>query len=123
QVLDQGLQPGAVDTSAVAVHQQRRAHLHDDSPCLREGRCRIRTPGVHEGKLYAIELRCPTRPQPLHLVGAERMTRVAFAVSRDYEPVPSHTYQNGEEGEAFRVLPVDEDSEHVDVECDGGGIE
>src|SRR2546430_10269602 len=48
QVLDQGLQPGAVDTSGVAIHQQRRAHLHDDSPCLREGRCRIRTPGVHE---------------------------------------------------------------------------
>jgi hypothetical protein len=48
QVLDQSLEPGAVDTPAFAVHQQRRAHLHDNAPCLREGRCQVRTAGVHE---------------------------------------------------------------------------
>jgi len=57
------------------------------------------------------------------LIGAERMTRVAFAVSRDYEPVPSQWYENVEEEESFRVLSVDEDSELVEIEYLDGDIE
>src|ERR1700719_3503456 len=51
------------------------------------------------------------------------MTRVAFAVSRDYEPVPSQWYENVEEEESFRVLTVDEDSELVEIEYLDGDIE
>ena len=51
------------------------------------------------------------------------MTRVAFAVSRDYEPVPSQWYENVEEEESFRVLSVDEDSELVEIEYLDGDIE
>ena len=51
------------------------------------------------------------------------MTRVAFAVSRDYEPVPSQWYENLEEEESFRVLSVDEDSELVEIEYLDGDIE
>src|SRR5579862_4334965 len=50
-------------------------------------------------------------------------TRVAFAVSRDYEPVPSQWYENVEEEESFRVLSVDEDSELVEIEYADGDIE
>jgi len=50
-------------------------------------------------------------------------TRVAFAVSRDYEPVPSQWYENVEEEESFRVLSVDEDSELVEIEYLDGDIE
>jgi len=48
---------------------------------------------------------------------------VAFAVSRDYEPVPSQWYENVEEEESFRVLSVDEDSELVEIEYLDGDIE
>jgi hypothetical protein len=51
------------------------------------------------------------------------MTRVAFAVSRDYEPVPSQWYENVEEEESFRVLSVDEDSELIEIEYLDGDIE
>jgi len=51
------------------------------------------------------------------------MTRVAFAVSRDYEPVPSQWYENVEEEESFRVVAVDEDSELIEIEYLDGDIE
>src|SRR5258708_28787066 len=51
------------------------------------------------------------------------MTRVAFAVSRDYEPVPSQCDENLEEEESFRVLSVDEDSELIEIEYLDGDIE
>src|SRR5579862_1580830 len=51
------------------------------------------------------------------------MTRVAFAVSRDYEPVPGQWYENLEEEESFRVLSVDEDAELVEIEYLDGDIE
>ena len=51
------------------------------------------------------------------------MTRVAFAVSRDYEPVPSQWYENVEEEESFRVLSVDEDSELIEIEYLDGDVE
>src|SRR5436305_7832566 len=51
------------------------------------------------------------------------MTRVAFAVSRDYEPVPSQWYENVEEEEPFRVLSMDEDSELIEIEYLDGDIE
>ena len=57
------------------------------------------------------------------LIGGEMMTRVAFAVSRDYEPVPSQWYENVEEEESFRVLSVDEDSELIEIEYLDGDIE
>jgi hypothetical protein len=50
-------------------------------------------------------------------------TRVAFAVSRDYEPVPAQWYENVEEEETFRVLSVDEDTELVEIEYLDGDIE
>ena len=49
--------------------------------------------------------------------------RVAFAVSRDYEPVPGQWYENVEEEESFRVLSVDEDSELLEIEYLDGDIE
>ncbi len=49
--------------------------------------------------------------------------RVAFAVSRDYEPVPGQWYENLEEEESFRVLSVDEDSELLEIEYLDGDIE
>ncbi|HUE48842.1 MAG TPA: DUF6763 family protein [Steroidobacteraceae bacterium] len=48
---------------------------------------------------------------------------MAFAVSRDYEPVPSQWYENVEEEESFRVLSVDEDSELIEIEYLDGDIE
>jgi uncharacterized protein DUF6763 len=48
---------------------------------------------------------------------------VAFAVSRDYEPVPGQWYENLEEEESFRVLSVDEDSELLEIEYLDGDIE
>jgi hypothetical protein len=48
---------------------------------------------------------------------------VAFAVSRDYEPVPGQWYENLEEEESFRVLSVDEDSELVEIEYLDSDIE
>ncbi len=54
---------------------------------------------------------------------AANVTRVAFAVSRDYEPVPSQWYENVEEEESFRVLSVNEDSELVEIEYLDGDIE
>ena len=51
------------------------------------------------------------------------MTRVGFAVSRDYEPVPSQWYENVEEEESFRVLSVDEDSELIEIEYLDGDVE
>jgi hypothetical protein len=57
------------------------------------------------------------------LVGGDMTTRVAFAVSRDYEPVPSQWYENVEEEESFRVLSVNEDSELVEIEYLDGDIE
>lgn len=56
-------------------------------------------------------------------MSAANVTRVAFAVSRDYEPVPSQWYENVEEEESFRVLSVDEDSELVEIEYLDGDIE
>ena len=57
------------------------------------------------------------------LNGGENERRVAFAVSRDYEPVPGQWYQNLEEEESFRVLSVDEDSERLEIEYLDGDIE
>ena len=51
------------------------------------------------------------------------MTRVASAVSRDYEPVPGQWYENLEEEESFRVLSMDEDSELLEIEYLDGDIE
>jgi len=48
---------------------------------------------------------------------------VAFAVSRDFEPVPGQWYENLEEEESFRVLSVDEDSERLEIEYLDGDIE
>ena len=48
---------------------------------------------------------------------------MAFAVSRDYEPVPGQWYENVEEEESFRVLSVDEDSERLEIEYLDGDIE
>jgi hypothetical protein len=48
---------------------------------------------------------------------------VAFAVSRDYEPVPGQWYENVEEEESFRVLSMDEDSELLEIEYLDGDIE
>jgi hypothetical protein len=48
---------------------------------------------------------------------------MAFAVSRDYEPVPGQWYENLEEEEQFRVLSVDEDSELLEIEYLDGDIE
>jgi hypothetical protein len=48
---------------------------------------------------------------------------VAFAVSRDYEPVVGQWYENLEEEEQFRVLSVNEDSELVELEYLDGDIE
>ena len=57
-------------------------------------------------------------------LGARRNElRVAFAVSRDYEPVPGQWYENLEEEESFRVLSVDEDSELLEIEYLDGDIE
>ena len=56
-------------------------------------------------------------------MSAANDARVAFAVSRDYEPVPSQWYENLEEEEQFRVLRVDEDSELVEIEYLDGDIE
>src|SRR6185295_7088052 len=76
------------------------------------------------GKLYAFDARCPRTAQPLHLTsGDQRTTKVAFAVSRDYEPVAGQWYENLEEEEQFRVLSVDEDSELVEIEYLDGDIE
>ena len=74
-------------------------------------------------KLYAFELRCPTRPQPLHLSAANEDKGGCCAVSRDYEPVAGQWYENLEEEEQFRVLSVDEDSELVEIEYLDGDIE
>src|SRR6202789_2702117 len=57
------------------------------------------------------------------LIGVERITQVAVAVSRDYEPVAGQWYENVEEEESFRVLSVDEDSELVEIEYVDGDIE
>lgn len=48
---------------------------------------------------------------------------MAFAVSRDYEPVAGQWYENLEEEESFRVLSVDEDSELLEIEYLDGDIE
>jgi uncharacterized protein DUF6763 len=57
------------------------------------------------------------------LIRVERITQVAVAVSRDYEPVAGQWYENLEEEESFRVLSVDEDSELVEIEYLDGDIE
>src|SRR5277367_101080 len=57
------------------------------------------------------------------LIGVERITQVAVAVSRDYEPVAGQWYENLEEEESFRVLSVDEDSELIEIEYLDGDIE
>ena len=57
------------------------------------------------------------------LIGRRNDDKVAFAVSRDYEPVPSQWYENVEEEESFRVLSVDEDSELIEIEYLDGDIE
>ena len=56
-------------------------------------------------------------------MSAANVTRVAFAVSRDYEPVPSQWYENLEEEDSFRVLSIDEDSELIEIEYLDGEIE
>ncbi len=68
----------------------------------------------------------PALPNPTSaptLVSGENERRVAFAVSRDYEPVPGQWYENVEEEESFRVLSVDEDSERLEIEYLDGDIE
>ena len=63
-------------------------------------------------------------PSAAPTLGAgEMMTRVAFAVSRDYEPVAGQWYENLEEEESFRVLSVDEDSELIEIEYLDGDVE
>jgi hypothetical protein len=57
------------------------------------------------------------------LIVGEIDDRMAFAVSRDYEPVPGQWYENLEEEEQFRVLSVDEDSELLEIEYLDGDIE
>ncbi|HRX88237.1 MAG TPA: hypothetical protein P5528_02225 [Steroidobacteraceae bacterium] len=44
-------------------------------------------------------------------------------MSREYNPVRGKWYENVEEGETFRVLSVDEDSELVEIEYLDGEIE
>ena len=65
----------------------------------------------------------PRPGAPPTLSGSEIDDRVAFAVSRDYEPVPGQWYENLEEEESFRVLSVDEDSELLEIEYLDGDIE
>jgi hypothetical protein len=57
------------------------------------------------------------------LIGRRKDDKGGFAVSRDYEPVPSQWYENVEEEESFRVLSVDEDSELIEIEYLDGDIE
>ena len=57
------------------------------------------------------------------LIGRRKDDKGGFAVSRDYEPVPSQWYENVEEEESFRVLSVNEDSELIEIEYLDGDIE
>ena len=67
---------------------------------------------------------CVAQPDRSPYTYRRRMkTRVAVAVSRDYEPVAGQWYENLEEEEQFRVLSVDEDSELVEIEYLDGDIE
>ena len=63
------------------------------------------------------------KPTAAPTLGRRNGDRVAFAVSRDYEPVPGQWYENLEEEESFRVLSVDEDSELLEIEYLDGDIE
>lgn len=44
-------------------------------------------------------------------------------MGREHDPVPGQWYENLEEGEAFQVLSVDEDSEMIEVQYEDGDIE
>ena len=122
QILDQGLEPGAVDASAVP--DRRAAPSRPSRP--RAGLCRGETGsgarGVHDGKLYAFKLPLPQPDRSPYTYRRRMKTRVA-CVSRDYEPVAGQWYENLEEEEKFRVLSVDEDDELVEIEYLDGDIE
>jgi hypothetical protein len=74
-------------------------------------------------KTIRIRAALPKNSAAPTLIGVERITQVAVAVSRDYEPVAGQWYENLEEEESFRVLSVDEDSELVEIEYLDGDIE
>ena len=44
--------PGPAEVEAVALDEQRRAHLHHDQSCLCQGQCGIGSAGVHVGENY-----------------------------------------------------------------------
>lgn len=44
-------------------------------------------------------------------------------MGREHDPVPGQWYENLEEGELFRVLSVDEDSELVEIQYSDGDVE
>ncbi len=44
-------------------------------------------------------------------------------MGREHDPVPGQWYENLEEGENFRVLSVDEDSELVEIQYPDGDVE
>lgn len=44
-------------------------------------------------------------------------------MGREHEPVPGQWYENLEEGETFRVLSIDEDSELIEIQYADGDVE
>jgi len=44
-------------------------------------------------------------------------------MGREHDPVVGQWYENLEEGEAFQVLSVDEDSEMIEIQYEDGDIE
>ena len=44
-------------------------------------------------------------------------------MGREHDPVPGQWYENLEEGEAFQVLSLDEDSEMIEIQYEDGDIE
>ncbi|MCU0974877.1 MAG: hypothetical protein MUC71_01005 [Steroidobacteraceae bacterium] len=44
-------------------------------------------------------------------------------MGREHDPVPGQWYENLEEGETFRVLSIDEDTELVEIQYPDGDVE
>ncbi|MGQ0383429.1 MAG: DUF6763 family protein [Gammaproteobacteria bacterium] len=44
-------------------------------------------------------------------------------MGRDHNPVPGQWYESLEDEETFQVLSVDEDSELIELQCEGGDVE
>ena len=44
-------------------------------------------------------------------------------MGREHDPIAGQWYENLEEGEAFQVLSVDEDSEMIEIQYEDGDIE